>query len=430
MVFKPTDSQQMLLEISRFGKSRGVTRANTTGEVFLGRAVEINGRPLTSYASCSYLGFDLDERIMNGSIEAIKKYGTMFPTSRSYLQMGLYEELEARFEKIFNAPCIVGASTTLSHLAVLPSLVTKDDAIIIDRQGHNSLQDAVTAQVGRGAYREIVPHNDMVELRSRIEKLSTVYNKVWYVADGVYSIYGDVAPFKEIRALLDEFPNLIVYVDDAHGMGWAGKHGCGLAIEQIGHHERLIVVTSLGKACATGGGVMVLPDEETKELVRITGKTLIFSSPLTPGQLGAALAMTEILLSDEINSVQEKLQERCDLFLEEASHEGLTIIDDSATPIFYVSIGDLEVLAEVTSGLQFNHNIFVTPTGFPAVAKHESGLRITITTLHTPEQIKALVAAIGKEIDSALSRRGLDRKTYLEQKLEEAKAANKKLQFH
>jgi len=414
-MFEPTDLQQTLIDRYTRAKSLGVIMANTTGYHFSKRSMEINGKQVTSYASCSYLGFDLDERLVEGSVSAIRQYGTMFPTSRAYLQMGLYEELEARFEKIFGAPCLLGASTTLSHLSVFPSLVSKNDAIIVDRQGHNSLQDAITAMVGRGCHKEVVAHNNMVQLRERIEKLSAIHEKVWYVADGVYSIYGDVAPFAPIKQLLEDFPKLVVYIDDAHGMGWKGKYGRGTALTAIGHHERLIIVTSLGKAVATGGGVMVLPDQKTKELVRITGKTLMFSSPLTPGQLGAALAATEILLSDELPSIQKELEERCSFFLAKADEANLEIIDRSLSPIFYVAIGDYDILFEITQALQRNHSIFVTLTGYPAVARDQCGLRITVTRLHSLEDIATMVSAISEEYDISLSRRGKTREEFSSQ---------------
>ncbi len=404
-MFKPTPTQEFFISNFALGKRAGVFMASTTSDHFSGRNLSINGNEFLSFASCGYLGLELDERVVEASVDATRRYGTTFTTSRAYLQHGLYEELEDRFEQAFGAPCIIGASTTLSHLSVFPSLVRKEDAIITDRQAHNSLQDAVTAMVGRGVHNEIVPHNDMLDLRGRIEKLSAVYDKVWYVADGIYSIYGDFAPFKELKSLLEDFPKLILYVDDAHGMGWTGKNGCGLALQELGHHERLILVTSLSKAGACGGGLIVLPDEKTKNLVRATGKTLTFSGPLTPGQLGALTAVADILLSNEISDMQNQLFDLCTYFVDQAEISGLTIIDKSISPIFYVSIGDPHLLAEVTAMIQKNHKIFVTPTGFPAVPKDQCGIRLTITRLHTKENVDALVRAIAVEHKAALQRR-------------------------
>ena len=404
-MFKPTPTQQQFIENYKLGKRAGVFMANTTCDRFVGRKMSINGRELVSYASCSYLGLDLDQRVIESSIDFTRRYGTTFSSSRAYLQHGIHEELEEQLETAFGGPCIIGPSTTLSHFSVFPALICKADAIVADRQAHNSLRDAIVSMKGRGVHTEVLPHNDMAALRDRLEKLCASYERVWYVADGVYSIYGDTAPFTTIKGFLDEFPNLVAYVDDAHGMGWTGQHGRGLALQELGHHERLIFVTSLNKAGASGGGLMVFPDQPTKDLVRSTGKTLTFSGPLTPGQLGALKAVTSILLSPEITELQQELYGLCLHFAILAKEKNLKIIDDSISPIFYVSIGDPQSLAEVSSLLQHNHGIFVTPTGYPAVPKDQCGIRITLTRLHTMDQIEALVNAIAIESKAVLSRK-------------------------
>ena len=61
------------------------------------------------------------------------------------------------------------------------------------------------------------------------------------MADGVYSMFADFAPFDELRALLDRHEQLHLYIDDSHGVGWAGKHGRGPALEALGVHPRVVV---------------------------------------------------------------------------------------------------------------------------------------------------------------------------------------------
>ena len=397
--------------VARFmeAKRQGVTMASTSAGHYVGRSLEINGQQLTSYASCSYLGLDLDPRLKEAAKDAIDSFGTYFSTSRAYLQMGEYNDLEARFEQVFDRPCIVAATTTLGHLAVMPALMSARDAVVIDYQAHNSLQDAVILMKGKGAHREIVPHNDMVALRERLAKLCALYPKVWYVFDGVYSIYGDTAPFAELRGLLEEYDNLYFYCDDAHGMGWAGRHGRGLAYEALGNHDRFILITSLSKSAATGGGVIVLPNEELKTLVRVVGKTLVFSGPVTPAQLGAGMACTSILLSDELPHMQHSLRALCRRFVEQSKLHELNLVDDAETPIFYVGIGDYPTLFSVARRLREEFGVFVTPTGYPAVPFNRCGLRITLTLLHTEAEIDHLVSSIAKVYQDSLEVAGISK---------------------
>lgn len=404
-----------VVERFSWGKDAGILLAETTGHGFpAGRAMEINGKLLTSYASCSYLGLDQDPRLREAAKDAIDRYGTYFSSSRTYLQQGQYTELEDKLTEVFGAPTLVAASTTLAHLSLMPIVIGNRDAIIVDYQAHNSLQDAVTMMKGRGAHREIVPHNDMTALRERIVKLSASFAEVWYVLDGVYSIYGDEAPLAEIEALLEEFPKLRLYVDDAHGMGWTGRHGRGLALSRMRLHERMVLVTSLNKAAASGGGAIVLPTEELRDYVRVAGKTLIFSGPLPPSAIAAATAFADICLSPEIDELQDRLKRRCRRFLEGAEAYDLNIVDDSPTPVFYVGMGDYPIMIDVAVRLRERHGVFVNPTGYPAVPFSKCGFRITVTAAHSDDDIRRLTAGLAEEFATVLALRGVDRESIRE----------------
>ena len=129
------------------------------------------------------------------------------------------------------------------------------------------------------------------------------------MADGIYSMYGDVSPVKEIYALMDKYAELHYYVDDAHGMSIYGKHGRGYVLNQMPIHRKAIVATSMNKAFATGGAVIVFPTREMAQKVRNCGATLITSGPMQPSQLGAAVAAAKIHLSNDIYEMQADLQD-------------------------------------------------------------------------------------------------------------------------
>ena len=107
---------------------------------------------------------------------------------------------------------------------------------------------AATVVKGTGAAVETVPHNDVATLRRRLTELTPSGRRIWYLADGVYSMLGDLAPAREAVQLLDEFPALHCYFDDAHGLGWQGLHGRGTVLHQVPWHERLIVAGGLSKS--------------------------------------------------------------------------------------------------------------------------------------------------------------------------------------
>ncbi len=206
---------------------------NSIQDVFHdGKHITIKSKKVINFASCSYLGFDTDHRLREGAIDAIRRYGCQFSVSRSYLSLPLYDKLESMLGDIFNKPVIVGPTTTLSHYAVMPTLMHKNAAVILDHQVHASVQSAATTLKGTGVHVELLRHSRIDLLEKRIKKLSLNYDAVWYMIDGVYSMYGDTAPLKDIENLLNTYEKFHLYIDDAHGMGWAGKNGAGFSLSK------------------------------------------------------------------------------------------------------------------------------------------------------------------------------------------------------
>src|SRR3954466_5198487 len=101
-----------------------------------GRHLVLDGRSTLNFGSCSYLGLELDPRLREAVVDAVRRYGTQFSSSRSYLQAPPYLQLEAMLEEAFGGPVIVTPSTSLGHLAALPVLVASTDAVVLDQQVH------------------------------------------------------------------------------------------------------------------------------------------------------------------------------------------------------------------------------------------------------------------------------------------------------
>ena len=123
----------------------GIGNCNAEDTRSDGRHVRIRGRDLVNFASCSYLGLELDPRLIEGAVDATRRFGIETSSSRAYLSSPLYSEFEAAIERIFGgAYVVVAPTTTLGHLAALPALIDDDDAIILDHQVHSSVQLAAT----------------------------------------------------------------------------------------------------------------------------------------------------------------------------------------------------------------------------------------------------------------------------------------------
>lgn len=396
---------ETLDQIMSYGDSLKMAHAHTEDESLHGRTLTHNGRELINFGSCSYLGLEHHPALIEGTIEAVKKFGTQFSSSRTFASLGLYQELESSLETIFEQPVLVSATTTLGHFAAMPVVVEDNDAIILDMQVHSSVQMAAQILKARGNTITIIRHNDMEALEKKIQELSAKHDKVWYMADGVYSMYGDYAPIHELEALLNKHKKFHLYIDDAHGSSWTGKHGRGWVRSQIEHHEKMLLTISLNKSFAGAGGAIVFPDKEMQRLVRNCGGTFIFCGPIQPPMLGAICASTRLHLSEEIKIHQQKIADlvaHCNQRLREA---GLPQFEETDSPLFFIPVGLPNVTMNMVNTLK-KDGIFVNPGIFPAVPMKRGGVRFMMNGHLTKADVDALVDSLAAHYEAVLAEFG------------------------
>ncbi len=374
----------------RRGVDDGLLHLTAEDTILDGRSIRVDGKTLIHFGSCSYLGLELDPRVKAAAIDAITRYGAHFSSSRAYVSVPLYSQLESLAERIFGAPVVITPTTTLGHFSALPVLLEPDDAVLIDHQAHHSLQLATQILVARGVHVESVRHNNLEHLTERIEALQDSKRHIWYIADGIYSMFGNLCPVDELVEMLDVYPKLHLYIDDAHGVSWCGKFGRGYALSRAAAQERLIVATTLGKCFGAGGSVLVLGTEEQRRFIRTVGGPMIFAGPVPPAILGAAIESARIHLSDELKTLQGELLERIRLCNRMLLERDLPLVADTEVPVRYVEVGPYETAQKLTKQMM-DAGFYVNAAFFPAVPKGRAGLRFTITRHQNPEDIEAMV---------------------------------------
>ncbi len=393
---------RVILDIIQEGVQKGILHLNTGSENISGMQISINGKKVINFSSCSYLGLEHHTALKEGAKAAIDAYGTQFSSSRAYLSLGLYEELENNLSAIFqHKKVVVTATTTLGHIAAIPVLIEDGDAVLIDHQVHHSVQTAAGLLRSKNVYIEMIRHNNMAVLEEKIKHLKQKHTKIWYLADGVYSMFGDLCPVNDLIQLLDRYEQFFVYADDAHGMSYFGHHGSGYICSQAPLHPRMILATSLNKAFASGGGVLIFPDEITYKNVRTCGSTLITSGPLQPANLGAALASARVHLGPEINQLQDNLRDKLKFTQMLLINAGLPLISTSEAAIFFVGVAVPKIGYRIVAKM-LERGFYVNLGIFPAVPIKNTGIRFTVTALHTYRQINDMVAALKEELETAL----------------------------
>ena len=388
-------------------KSLGLVRVRIEDELHDGATITVDGRELINFGNCGYAGLNTDPRLKKAAIDAVERFGAAFSSSAAYASVDLFTELEDRLSRMFQAPVVIPTTTTLGHLSCLPVVVTPGSIVLIDSAAHASLHLAAQVLTGSGIEVIAVPHNDMAELESAIVEAGHRADQIWYIADGVYSMHGDVAPARELARLADTYEKLWLYIDDAHGVGWAGKHGRGVVLERIDLHPKMILAASLVKSIGAGGAALVFPNRELADRVQIAAGPMTFSGPLQPPALAAGIAAADVMLSDELLEIRAELERQIDHILEMGRRLGLPFAAWDRTPIWFLRIGRTDEMLEVAKGVLAD-GYFVNVSSFPAVPLGQAGIRFTHTVANDLGQLTGLLESLACHIQRVLGDRMID----------------------
>jgi 7-keto-8-aminopelargonate synthetase-like enzyme len=379
----------------------GITHQVTDDAALEGRKIHINGKELVNFSSCSYLGLEQDKRLKTGAIDAIHNYGTSFSSTRAYLSSKIFNELEVMLEDIFKKPVLLATSTMLGHISCIPVIVGDQDLVILDNSVHASVHTTVDLLKARHIPVELIRHSNYEMLEEKIRKHKNHYNKIWFMSDGVHSMYGDIIKMGEINRLLNEYDNFYAYIDDVHGMGWTGPRGSGSVMAQGPLHEKVFLATGLSKSFAAFGGVLVLPDEKIKNIIKYFGKSMTFCTPIQPPTLGAANASAKIHLSGELDSLQKRLIAKIKLFNSLAHMYDIPLYSDDLSPVRFICLGKPETGYYVIKSLM-QKGFYTSISCYPSVPYNQTGMRVPITLLHSDEDIEKVVKNIAEILPAAL----------------------------
>jgi 7-keto-8-aminopelargonate synthetase-like enzyme len=350
---------------------------------------------LLNFGCCSYLGLEQRVELKQGAIDATERYGTQFSCSRAYLELPLYPELENVVSEMTDGHPLVAPSTTLAHIAALPVLVEKGDAVLIDQFAHASLHTAVALL--RSNTVEPFRHLRFDQLEAKIIRLSEKHRKVWLVVDGLYSMHGDFAPMDRLAELLARHPALHAYIDDAHSTSWTGQDGRGHALSELPDRRKVVVALGFAKAFAVGGAALVFDNEDDRQRVRRCGGPMLFSGPLQPPLLGAALASAKLHVQPEFSLLQQALGARIDRTIALGQELAVPFVSTDRTPIFFVRFGASSNTLAAVSSLR-REGIYACASVFPAVPQNQAGVRLTISMHNTMTDIERMMKSLAAEV--------------------------------
>jgi 8-amino-7-oxononanoate synthase len=343
--------------------------------------MRVDGQPVLMLASANYLDLAGDPRVIAAAQEAIQHAGCAAGGSRLISgNLDLHEALENDLAQFVGSEAALIFSTGyMANLGVITTLVGPGDVIVSDELNHASTIDA--CRLSR-ADTLVFRHNDPEDL-ARVAARCSGFRRRLLFLDGVYSMDGDLAQLRALAPIARAHDMLIV-VDDAHGLGILGPTGRGTA-EQEGVRVD-VQIGNLGKALGSFGAYVAC-SEQLRELLINRARSLIFTCGLSPGSVGAAHTALRILREEPWR--RHALLERSDQLRRGLKAKGFDT-GRSTTHIVPVIIGDNDAVMKICERA-LGRGLYAQGIRYPSVPQGTARIRFTPICSHSPEEIAQVI---------------------------------------
>ncbi|HXH28804.1 MAG TPA: glycine C-acetyltransferase [Candidatus Polarisedimenticolia bacterium] len=374
-------------------KARGIFRMPRVLQTAAGARVRIDGRDIIQLSSNNYLGLTTHPKVVAAARRALEEFGAGPGAVRSIAgTMTLHLDLERRLARFKGTEAaLVFQSGYTANVGVVSTLMQEGDLIVSDELNHASIIDGCRlCKAGRAIYR----HRDYDHLREILKQArSGPTAKILVVADGVFSMDGDVSDLKTIAALCEEF-DAIPMVDDAHATGVLGRLGRG-TVDHFGVKDRWdIQIGTMSKAFGVMGGY-VCCSRELVDFYIHKARPFLFSSSHPPAVIAACAAAVEVMETEP--QILERLWENTRFFKAGLARLGFNT-GRSETPITPVIIGSGAKAARFSDEL-FSRGVFAQGIFYPMVPEEKSRVRTIVIATHTRadlEEALGVFEAVGR----------------------------------
>jgi 8-amino-7-oxononanoate synthase len=377
-----------------------------------GRDIRIRDRWLVDFASCNYLGLDVDEQVMAAMHRAVHDWGTHPGWSRLLGSPRLYVEIEDHLTELLHAPDVLLLPTiTHIHFSVITALAGRG-TVFVERRAHKTIYDgcvyarALGATMHRFDGRDPDALDRSMRTTRRIER-----GPILVCLDGIDSMTGNAHDLGALQAVCGRH-GATLYVDDAHGFGVVGERrpdetspygarGNSIIRHQGLTYDHTVLVGGLSKAYSSLLAFVAVPTP-LKERLKIAAPPYLYAGPSPTASLASAQAGLQVndIRGDRFRADLHRMTSRV---LEHVRELGLRTPNTTGTPIVELPLGEGTDLAAVTWFL-WERGIYVTVAAYPLVPRTAAGVRIQTTAAHTDAQIDQLLSTLTELTASGLVR--------------------------
>jgi len=296
-------------------------------------------------------------------------------------------DLETRLARFHGRDrSMIFSSAYATVLSVLTSLITPETVALSDELNHNCIINAL--RLARPAAREVYRHLDFDGLDEALTKATGTAQRAVVVTDGVFSMRGDHADLAALQQVARAHDggfaeNVVVVVDDSHGVGAYGDTGRGTE-EVTGSGPVDILIGTLGKGFGVNGGY-VAGSEDLIAYLREKAAMYIYSNPITAGEAAASIAALDVVDSREGRGMLDHLSAMTRKFeagLVELGYETIP----GPHPIVPMMVRDTDRTSALVGHL-FDNGVLSTGLNYPVVPKGDEEIRFQVNADHTEADI-------------------------------------------
>lgn len=368
-------------------------------------ALEIKGRQIrvsedhwvTDFASCNYLGYDLDPSIKVNVDDEIARWGVHPSWCRLVASPQIYADLENRLAKLVGTEAtLILPTVTLISIGIIPALIGKTGVMFLDKSGHETMYEGCKIARDSGATLKSFKQGDFETLEKLLAEHKDNPRKMILV-DGVYSMTGDYADIKSLQDLAKKY-DAILYIDDAHGFGVVGENpdencpfgykGNGIVKYAGCDYENILYVGGCSKAYSSLAAFIAC-SAKMKTFLQAFATPYDLSGPCPTASLATLWKGLDVN-EERGDAYRKKLWDLTHRGINGLRQLGFEVVNTSGFPIVSVKIGDTEKLIE-TANFMFDAGMMATICPYPMVIKGEEVHRLTFTAANTSEDVTKLL---------------------------------------
>jgi 8-amino-7-oxononanoate synthase len=357
----------------------------------------VEGREVILAGTNNYLGLSFDQRCIKAAQAAAERWGTGTTGSRlangSFLEHQELEDEIAQFYGVNNA--IVFSTGFSATMGMCATLAGPGDTILLDADSHASIYAGVTLS---GANIIRFKHNNPDDLAKRLRRLGEDTNRTLIIAEGIYSMYGDIAPLKEIAEIKREYGGYL-FLDEAHSMGTLGATGRGAAQAAGVEDDIDFFAGTFSKSLGSIGGYCVSKHAEL-EAIRYCIRAYIFTASSSPSVVASTREALRIIQAEP--ELREKLWDNARRLYDGLKALGLPV-GPAASPVVALEMEDRSGTIDCWKAL-LEAGVYVNLVIPPASPSSNYLLRNSVSAAHSSEQIDTIIAAYKGLIEAGLTK--------------------------